>query len=232
MADEEGLTPLHLAVGNDERGVISHLLARGADPNRSDEKGWTPLHFAAYCDLKIAVQLLLDYQADRARPDVKGRLPIHILLANPYSPGVTFYLLDPRRKPKKVENLDQRESKDARDSSNISCLNPPPPTKRKKNKKTKGKAEVSSDQDPKSNSPSEEQKENAPGSDAASNPEKRLRNLKKRLRLSKDLEAKIQSGEVTNPDPDQREKVSRIAHLEEEIETLEKEIVTYICLSI
>ena len=51
-----------------------------------------------------------------------------------------------------------------------------------------------------------------------------MRNLKKKLRLSKDLEAKIQSGEVTNPDPDQREKVSRIAHLEDEIETLENEV--------
>ena len=245
VADKEGMTPLHLAVVNDDRGVFSHLLERGADPNRPDERGWTPLHWAAYNDSKIAVQLLLDKQADPARPDNKGRLPIQVVSCNPYSPGVTLSLLDPsippygdlmstdpRRKPKKVENLDQRESKDARDSSNISCLNPPPPTKRKKNKKTKGKADVSSDQDPKSNSPSEEQKENAPASDTASNPEKRLRNLKKKLRLSKDLEAKIKSGEVTNPDPDQREKVSRIAHLEEEVAALENEVAIYICLSI
>ena len=65
VADEEGLTPLHLAVGSEQGGVVKVLLREGADPNKTDERGWTPLHWAAFCCLAAMARLLLDSTAGR-----------------------------------------------------------------------------------------------------------------------------------------------------------------------
>jgi partner of Y14 and mago protein len=55
-------------------------------------------------------------------------------------------------------------------------------------------------------------------------PNKRLRNLKKRLKEIDDLEKRIQSGELTAPEKEQLEKLKRKDEVEEEIEELEKQI--------
>jgi partner of Y14 and mago protein len=55
-------------------------------------------------------------------------------------------------------------------------------------------------------------------------PAKRLKNLKKRLREVEALEQKITSGELKTPDKDQLEKVKRKYDLEEQIADLEDEL--------
>lgn len=52
---------------------------------------------------------------------------------------------------------------------------------------------------------------------------KKLKRLRKRLRECEALDEKIISGEITNPEKDQLEKISRRKEFEEEIEQLEAE---------
>ena len=54
--------------------------------------------------------------------------------------------------------------------------------------------------------------------------EKRLKNLKKKMKQIEGLERKIQSGEVKNPEKDQLEKVAKKKQILEEIEDLELEL--------
>lgn len=52
-------------------------------------------------------------------------------------------------------------------------------------------------------------------------PAKRIKNLRKKLRDIETLEDKIKSGVVTNPDKDQKEKLSKKIEIIKEIESLE-----------
>jgi len=56
----------------------------------------------------------------------------------------------------------------------------------------------------------------------ATDPAKKLRNLKKKLRDIEALEAKLSSGEIENPEPEQLEKVARKTEVMKEINALEK----------
>ncbi|XP_054712620.1 partner of Y14 and mago-like [Uloborus diversus] len=58
----------------------------------------------------------------------------------------------------------------------------------------------------------------------ATDPAKRLRNLKKKLRDINALKVKIESGELANPEKDQLDKVARKGEIEAEIEELELEL--------
>lgn len=53
---------------------------------------------------------------------------------------------------------------------------------------------------------------------------KKLKNLKKKLRQIEDLQAKIDSGEVTKPETNQLEKLAKRNEFEEEISSLEKDL--------
>ncbi|XP_035225640.1 partner of Y14 and mago-like [Stegodyphus dumicola] len=55
-------------------------------------------------------------------------------------------------------------------------------------------------------------------------PAKRIRNLKKKLRDINALKQKIESGELANPEKDQLEKIARKEEIEAEIEDLELEL--------
>jgi len=46
--NQYGLTPLHVAVTNDDKAMIEFLLKNGADIDAPDQDGWTPLHAAAH----------------------------------------------------------------------------------------------------------------------------------------------------------------------------------------
>lgn len=59
---------------------------------------------------------------------------------------------------------------------------------------------------------------------APTDPAKRLRNLKKKLRDIEKLERQIASGELKNPERDQLEKVKRKDDVVQQIEELEEEI--------
>ncbi|XP_054767449.2 partner of Y14 and mago-like [Lytechinus pictus] len=52
-------------------------------------------------------------------------------------------------------------------------------------------------------------------------PQKRIKNLKKKIRQIEDLEAKIASGEVAQPSKEQLEKIARKGELEDELDLLE-----------
>eukprot|EP00057_Strongylocentrotus_purpuratus_P034456 XP_795301.1 PREDICTED: partner of Y14 and mago [Strongylocentrotus purpuratus] len=56
---------------------------------------------------------------------------------------------------------------------------------------------------------------------AVQDPQKRIKNLKKKIRQIEELEAKIASGEVAQPSKEQLEKISRKDAFEEELNTLE-----------
>nr|KAG5692286.1 hypothetical protein BaRGS_007194 [Batillaria attramentaria] len=62
------------------------------------------------------------------------------------------------------------------------------------------------------------------GSEAKPDLAKKLKNLKKKLKQIEDLESRITSGELKNPDKDQLEKVSRKQLIIDEIEDLELEM--------
>ena len=57
---------------------------------------------------------------------------------------------------------------------------------------------------------------------AATDPVKRLRNLRKRLKDIETLEKKIESGELKNPEKEQLEKINRKEEVEDEIDDLER----------
>jgi len=58
----------------------------------------------------------------------------------------------------------------------------------------------------------------------ATDPAKKLRNLKKKLRDIEALEAKLSSGEIEKPEPEQLEKVARKTEVTKEINALEKQV--------
>lgn len=68
----------------------------------------------------------------------------------------------------------------------------------------------------------------AAGTVYTSNPDdlkiKRVKNLRKKLRQIQDLQAKIDSGELVNPEATQLEKLSRRDEIEKELEELEAEM--------
>ena len=68
----------------------------------------------------------------------------------------------------------------------------------------------------------------AAGTVYSSNPDdlklKRVKNLRKKLRQIEELQAKIDSGELVNPEATQLEKLSRREEIEKELEELEAEV--------
>jgi len=67
-----------------------------------------------------------------------------------------------------------------------------------------------------------EKPRNASGQPVATDPAKKLRNLRKKLRDIEALEAKLSSGEIVNPEPEQVEKIARKTEVSKEILALEK----------
>ncbi|CAH0028484.1 unnamed protein product [Clonostachys rhizophaga] len=59
VADNDGVTPLHIAATGSER-YSTGLIAAGADPSRPTNEGLTPLHIAARCRATNIVGRLLD----------------------------------------------------------------------------------------------------------------------------------------------------------------------------
>lgn len=58
----------------------------------------------------------------------------------------------------------------------------------------------------------------------ATDPAKRLRNLKKKLRDIEKLERQIANGEIKNPEPEQLEKVKKKEEVAQQIDDLEEEM--------
>uniref|UniRef100_A0A8H7NB50 NACHT domain-containing protein n=1 Tax=Bionectria ochroleuca TaxID=29856 RepID=A0A8H7NB50_BIOOC len=69
VADNDGVTPLHIAATGSER-YSTRLIAAGADPSRHTNEGLTPLHIATRCRASNIVGRLLD--ALRAKDRVEN----------------------------------------------------------------------------------------------------------------------------------------------------------------
>ena len=75
--DDEGYTPLHLAVIAGNRPVIKYLISRRAEVNAVDNERHSALHWAIVCGELEALDMLLAAAADPGIPDNHGALPIH-----------------------------------------------------------------------------------------------------------------------------------------------------------
>ena len=72
-ADNEGETPLYLAVIRDNVDVVKLLLDWGADPNKTNNYGETPLYGALqnmYQNIKVVAKLLIDGGAKPSKRDM------------------------------------------------------------------------------------------------------------------------------------------------------------------
>lgn len=74
--NEDGTTPLHLAVIGGHKDLVELLFANKADINAKDKAGWTPLHFAVYKGHKDIVELLLANKAEVNITNNAGDTPL------------------------------------------------------------------------------------------------------------------------------------------------------------
>ncbi|XP_023334082.1 partner of Y14 and mago [Eurytemora carolleeae] len=103
-------------------------------------------------------------------------------------------------------------------------LVPSSKAKKKKNKGGSGNNEIKDLSDTlKKTVVSETRPRNDAGQPLATDPQKKLRNLKKKLRDIEALEEKLNSGEIPTPEKEQLEKVARKVEVEREIKLLEEE---------
>ncbi|KAJ9455313.1 hypothetical protein DIPPA_54807 [Diplonema papillatum] len=76
VADNKGITPLHIAAHTNNRHAVRTLLETGkCDVNATDSKGITPLHQAAHRASSEIVELLLNAGANPSLKDKHGNLP-------------------------------------------------------------------------------------------------------------------------------------------------------------
>ncbi|XP_017485923.1 PREDICTED: ankyrin repeat domain-containing protein 24, partial [Rhagoletis zephyria] len=76
-ADEDGFTPLHLAVIQGNLAMVNLLLANKADVNAVDNEGHSVVHWATVCGEVEALRLVLAAGANIAIPDLNGGTPLH-----------------------------------------------------------------------------------------------------------------------------------------------------------
>ncbi|KFB47636.1 AGAP001673-PA-like protein [Anopheles sinensis] len=76
-ADEDGFTPLHLAVIQGNLQLVNLLLANGADVNALDNEGHSVVHWATVCGEVDALRAVLAAGADVSTPDINGGSPLH-----------------------------------------------------------------------------------------------------------------------------------------------------------
>ena len=78
--DEDGYTPLHFAVANDDKELAELLIAAGADMNaKTDMFEETPLHVAVVLGNKEIVELLIAKGADVNSMNENGQTPLDLL---------------------------------------------------------------------------------------------------------------------------------------------------------
>lgn len=77
-----GLTPIHVAVQDDNEEMVDLLLKKGADVNARTSWGATPLHLAARQGSRAVMDLLITKGADVNADTKNGDTPLHLAAAN------------------------------------------------------------------------------------------------------------------------------------------------------
>ncbi len=73
--DEDGRTPLHMAVFNGSEEIVELLLSAGANPNAQDKKGVTALNTArSFNGLESICRMLIAAGADPDLKDNEGKI--------------------------------------------------------------------------------------------------------------------------------------------------------------
>ncbi len=98
VPDNNGDTPLAIAIRTDQLDWAQTLIAGGAELNRKDKLGMAPVHWAALSANPQIQALLLEPGADLLLKDKHGSTPLHILL-NRGSPGLAKTLVEKRSLP-------------------------------------------------------------------------------------------------------------------------------------
>lgn len=95
VTNERGtIAQLAKVCAEDEIGLLSRMLAHGADANAElDEMKDTPLHVAARAGRLMVIQFLLSKGAVLDKPNATGETPLHVACADPKHFEVTAYLL-------------------------------------------------------------------------------------------------------------------------------------------
>lgn len=79
-ADEDGLTPLHLAVIQGNMALVNLLLANKANVDAVDNEGHSVVHWATVCGEIDALRALLAAGADISKTDLNGGSPVSFVL--------------------------------------------------------------------------------------------------------------------------------------------------------
>jgi ankyrin repeat protein len=83
MADEIGMSPLHIAVISGHLRIVNVLINAGAEVNATDSlKRLTPLHYAAFHNYPRIMLFLLSRRADHSMADSEGNQALHFAAAN------------------------------------------------------------------------------------------------------------------------------------------------------
>lgn len=77
-ADNDGLTPLHIAASGNRLEIASLLIAQQTNINARDNLGMTPLHWAAYKGHRAMTAILLENRAEINATDINGLTPLHL----------------------------------------------------------------------------------------------------------------------------------------------------------
>ncbi|XP_055923904.1 ankycorbin isoform X2 [Eupeodes corollae] len=75
--DEDGFTPLHLAVIQGNLAMVNLLLANKADVNAVDNEGHSVVHWATVCGEVEALRSVLQAGANVKTPDINAGTPLH-----------------------------------------------------------------------------------------------------------------------------------------------------------
>ena len=78
LLDDEGLTPLHKSVMNNDVQLTRTLLENGSVVNIPDDMGESPLHKAVRSDNVQMMELLLEHEAQVNQTNHKGQSALHI----------------------------------------------------------------------------------------------------------------------------------------------------------